>query len=133
MERKRAVAAIVENNDRILMGKKRRDSSGTLSGEWHFPGEIIEGEESDQKAIIRELREEAGIEIEIIGFIGSHQTPKGTLVNWYLCRSDNTDLIAGSDLEEVRWVAVDEVKKLYGETGKSLWPEKVKKMFGITG
>lgn len=70
MERKRAVAAIIKNNDRILMGKKRRDSSGTLSGEWHFPGETIEGGETDQEAIIRGLQEEAGVEIEIVGFIG---------------------------------------------------------------
>ena len=133
MERKRAVAAIVENNDRILMGKKRRDSSGTLSGEWHFPGETIEGGETDQEAIIRGLQEEAGVEIKIVGFIGSHLTPKGTLVNWYLCRSDSTDLIVGSDLEEVCWVAKDEVLKLIGEIAKSRWPEEVRKIFEITG
>lgn len=133
MERKRAVAAIVESNDRVLMGKKKGDSSGTLSGEWHFPGETVEGEETDKEAIVRGLQEEAGIEIEIIRFIGSCQTPKGTLVNWYLCRSENTDLTVGSDLEEVRWVTRGEVAKLSGEIAKSLWPEEVRKIFEITG
>lgn len=43
------------------------------------------------------------------------------------------DLIAGSDLEEVRWVAVGEVLKLIGEIAKSRWPEEVRKIFEITG
>ena len=131
MERKRAVAVIVENNNKILMGKKKRGSSETLSGEWHLPGETVEDNETDEQAIVRGLHEEAGIEIEVIRFLDSHITPKGTLVNWYLCRSDNLNLIAGSDLEEVRWVTIPDVEKLSGLTAKSLWPEQVKKLLNL--
>lgn len=130
MERKRAVAGIVEKDGKILLGRKRIYPKSTLSGEWHIPGETVKGQETDQEALIRGIREEAGIEIEVIKFIGSHQTPKGARVNWYLCRTSNTDLIVGSDLEEVRWIPVPEVSKLSGETAKLMWPKAVREMFG---
>lgn len=130
MERKKAVAAIVENDGKFLLGKKRSDSTGMLSGEWHIPGETVEGGESDREALARGIKEEAGIAAEIVRFICSHQTPKGTLVNWYLCKAGGVNLIAGSDLEQVRWVTADEVLALSGETARSLWPKEIQEMFG---
>jgi len=53
------------------------------------------------------------------------------LVNWYLCKTDNTNLVAGSDLEGVRWVLFEEVEELSGEIAKTLWPEEVKKIFQV--
>jgi ADP-ribose pyrophosphatase YjhB (NUDIX family) len=133
METKRAVAAVVMNNQNVLLGKKIEEPNSLLSGEWHLPGETVEGQETDEEALIRGIMEEAGIEkVEIVKFICSCRTPKGTLVNWYLCSSETTELIAGSDLEEVKWATLEEVLRLSGETAKSLWPEEVKKIFGIT-
>jgi ADP-ribose pyrophosphatase YjhB (NUDIX family) len=133
MERKRAVAGIVEKDGKILLGKKSAYPKSTLSGEWHPPGETVEGEESDQETLIRGVREEAGIEVEIIKFVGSHETPKGNLVNWYLCRTSDVDLVVGSDLEEVRWVPLNEVLELSGETEKMMWPEEVRQIFARAG
>lgn len=130
MERKRAVAGIVEKNGEILLGKKRISPGSTLSEEWHIPGETIKGKETDQEALIRGIQEEAGIKVEIIRFVGFHETPKGTMVNWYFCRTSDADLIVGSDLEEARWVAITEVSKLSGETAKLMWPKEVREMFG---
>ena len=130
MERKRAVVGIVEKDGKILLGKKGINQESTLSGEWHIPGETIEGIETDKEALIRGIQEEAGIEVEIIKFVGSNETPKGTLVNWYLCGTSSADLAAGSDLEEARWVAIAEILELSGKTAKLMWPEEVREMFG---
>jgi len=124
------VAAIVENDEKFLLGKKRSDSTGMLSGEWHIPGETVEGEESDQEAIARGIQEEAGIAVKMVRFICSHQTSKGTLVNWYFCKAGGTNLIVGSDLEEVRWATLSEVLALSGKTARSLWPKEIQEMFG---
>ncbi len=133
MERKKAVAGIVENDGKIVLGKKRTHPESTLSGEWHLPGETVEGEETDQETLIRGIQEEAGIKVEIIRFVGSHETPKGNVVNWYLCGASDTNLVVGSDLEEVQWVPIAEVLELSGETAKMMWPKEVKEMFARVG
>lgn len=130
MERKGAVVGIVERGGEILLGKKRISPGSTLSEEWHIPGETIKGKETDQEALIRGMQEEVGIEVEIIKFVGSNETPKGTMVNWYLCRTNNADFVVGSDLEEARWVAIAEVLELSGKTAKLMWPKEVREMFG---
>ena len=72
---KHAVVAVVNCRDKILLGKKRKDSPKFLAGEWHIPGETVEDGESDQEALIRGMREEAGLEIEVGKYLGSHATP----------------------------------------------------------
>lgn len=129
MERKRAVVAIVEKNGSIILGKKRSDSSSVIKGEWHIPGETVEGNETDEEAVVRGIREEIGITVEVVKFIGTHLSPKNTLVNWYFCKTDNTNLIVGSDLEDAKWVAISDVYNSNGEIARSLWPQEVQELF----
>lgn len=77
---KRAVTGIVNYNNMVLIGKKDPNREGFLKGKWHIPGETIEGEESDESALIRGIKEEAGIEIIVGKFLASHKTPTNTEV-----------------------------------------------------
>lgn len=54
------VAAIVERDGRMLIGQRR--AGGSHAGKWEFPGGKVEAGESPEAAIVRELREELGIE-----------------------------------------------------------------------
>lgn len=56
----RVVAGILERDGRVLICRRRADQAHALK--WEFPGGKIEGEESTEAALIRELREELGIE-----------------------------------------------------------------------
>jgi 8-oxo-dGTP diphosphatase len=58
----RVVAGILEREGRILICRRRADQAHALK--WEFPGGKIEGDETPQAALIRELREELGIESE---------------------------------------------------------------------
>jgi 8-oxo-dGTP diphosphatase len=58
----RVVAGILERAGRVLICRRRADQPHALK--WEFPGGKIEGEETPQAALIRELREELGIESE---------------------------------------------------------------------
>ena len=58
-----AVIAIVNYQDRVLIGKKKLDSPKVLRGEWHIPGEKIENSETDEEALLRGIKEEVGLEI----------------------------------------------------------------------
>jgi 8-oxo-dGTP diphosphatase len=54
------VAGILEREGRVLICRRRADQQHALK--WEFPGGKIEGDETPQAALIRELREELGIE-----------------------------------------------------------------------
>lgn len=58
----RVVAGILERDGKVLVCRRRADQAHPLK--WEFPGGKIEGEESPEAALIRELREELGIECQ---------------------------------------------------------------------
>jgi 8-oxo-dGTP diphosphatase len=64
------VAAVIERNARILICQRRRDKAFPLK--WEFPGGKVEGGESLEAALARELKEELGISTEPRGEI--HRT-----------------------------------------------------------
>lgn len=55
-------AGILEKDDHILICRRRADQPHALK--WEFPGGKLEAGETPEAAIIRELREELGIEAE---------------------------------------------------------------------
>jgi A/G-specific adenine glycosylase len=57
------VAGAIRKNGRYLLGK--RPPEGLLGGLWEFPGGKIEKGETHQQALIREMREELGLEVEM--------------------------------------------------------------------
>ncbi len=128
---KEAVAAIVydKNSGRILVGKKKSDSDGSLRGQYHLPGETIEFGESDEEALIRGMKEEASIEVKVLRYLGSHITPKKTKVRWYECQPLTKKISFGSDLTEVLWVPKRKVVRVCSPKSVALWPKEIKEYF----
>ncbi len=56
------VAAIIQQNGRILATQR---GYGEYKDGWEFPGGKIEGDETPEQAIIREIREELAMEIQV--------------------------------------------------------------------
>lgn len=56
-----AAVALVDGDGRVLVQQR---SAGPLKGLWEFPGGKIEAGETPAVALIRELREELGIDVE---------------------------------------------------------------------
>lgn len=56
-----SAAALVDGGGRILV--QRRPDGSDFAGLWEFPGGKIEPGESPEIALVRELREELGIEV----------------------------------------------------------------------
>ena len=57
-----AVVGIIQKNDRYLIQK--RPPSGLMADLWEFPGGKIEPGETPEKALIREIKEELGADIQ---------------------------------------------------------------------
>jgi len=56
-------AALIFHNDKLLITQRRADSH--LGGLWEFPGGKREANETFEECLVREIREELGIEIVV--------------------------------------------------------------------
>jgi len=126
--KKRAVVAIVNYKGKVLVGRKNDNSKKFLAGKWHLPAESVEGRESDEEALVRGIREEASIDIEVGRYVGKDTTPSGKEARWYECSALSDRIIPGGDLEAVAWVPKREVLAFIGKRTVS-WPEEMKKYF----
>ena len=63
----RVVAAIIKDKDKILATKR---SYGEFKGGWEFPGGKIEEGEDKKTALIREIKEEVGVNFKIDRYLG---------------------------------------------------------------
>lgn len=73
-----------------------------------MPGGRVEGDESDQQAVLREVREETGLHVNVGLRVGTvaRPGPDGTVfdIRDYACSlAVATTPVAGDDAAEVRW------------------------------
>jgi 8-oxo-dGTP diphosphatase len=57
------VCALIENDGKILIAQ--RSTRQSLSLQWEFPGGKIESGENEVDALVREIQEELGVDIEV--------------------------------------------------------------------
>lgn len=60
------VCAIMQENDRFLIAKRKSD---VHENKWEFPGGKVETGETREMALIREIKEELEIDIDVIKFL----------------------------------------------------------------
>jgi 8-oxo-dGTP diphosphatase len=102
-------AAVIERNGRILIA--RRKKGDRMEGKWEFPGGKLEGNESPEECLCRELHEEFGIEAEIGDFLLSSPYEYSHLKIELL--AFRATYISGdfnlNDHDEIRWVLPSEL------------------------
>jgi NAD+ diphosphatase len=102
-----ATIVLVHDGDRALLGRKaewapRRYS--TLAG-------FVEPGESLEDAVAREVREEAGVEVEDVRYFASQPWPfPQSLMLGFLARAATTEIRLGEELEDARWFTRDELR-----------------------
>lgn len=106
------VLALIEKDGSFLIIKRKKPLLGLL---WAFPGGIQKEGETEEDAVVRESKEEVGLDVEVVGnklFEWKH--PK-TLVqtSYFHCRQTNTtqnaDIGEPYEIEELEWVSSTEV------------------------
>lgn len=127
-ERLRAVVGIVEKDGQVLIGKKKETPEALFSGVWHLPGGRVKRHERYEDAMRREIQEETGIKIRINALLAEcYQEDRKTKVKWYLCTPEDLtkEIIPSDDLDEVKFVSMEEVFSCCDPQAIELWPPSV--------
>ena len=104
-------AAIIKEEKVLVM---QRSNQMTLPGMWEFPGGKVEANETEQEALIREIKEELSVTINILDYINeaSYDYDFGTVQ----LKVYTAEIISGQiTLEEHsdgKWVTADELKNI---------------------
>ena len=107
----RVAVAIIEQQGRYLITQRR--STDVLAGLWEFPSGKVETGETDEAALRRELRERAGVAVNV-GDVIAHRThcSDGCVVDLVLYRAiiPLTKQPRPFRVAELRWVAPQELE-----------------------
>jgi ADP-ribose pyrophosphatase YjhB (NUDIX family) len=103
------VVVLIDREGCVLLGKRR---GGFGAGKWGLPQGYIEFGEDFITAAIREVKEEAGLNVEIraiVNVVSNLLSPSlHTLAIVLLARVVSGELGAGDDLETLEWVPLAE-------------------------
>ncbi len=117
------VGAVVFRDDRVLLVKRARPPR---QGQWSLPGGVQRLGETVYEAARREVREETGLEVEIVDVVAvvdSIQRDEDRRVRYHYTLVDvlaewrDGEARAGDDAAAVAWTGLDELSR-YG-----LWSE----------
>jgi len=121
------VAAIIKNEEgKILI--TQRNLKKSQGGLWEFPGGKIEANETQEKAIIREIKEELDIEIEVEKYLAEKvfEYPEKTINLIALeCRKINGE-IQLLEHEAYKWIDKTELENFEFAPADMFIVEKLK-------
>ncbi len=109
------VGAVIVDDGRVLLIKR---GHAPLKGEWSLPGGAVELGESLEQALVREVREETGLEVvvgPVVEIFERIQRNAGNRVEYhfvvvdYVCRPCGGHLAHASDADDACWVTIDEL------------------------
>ena len=111
MKRIHVVAAIIKQDDKIFATQR---GYGEFQGMWEFPGGKIEPNESKEAALIREIKEELDVEIQVNEWITSveYDYPSFHLkMDCFFASIISGDLVLKEHLA-AKWLGKDELDSL---------------------
>jgi 8-oxo-dGTP diphosphatase len=108
------VCAIIEQDELVLCALRSEQMS--LPEKWEFPGGKLELNELPEDALIREIKEELNISINILESLAisdySYVPEKVIRLFPFRCNIQNNEIPVAAEHAELRWVKKEDLLKL---------------------
>jgi 8-oxo-dGTP diphosphatase len=101
---------IIDDQGRALL-TQRRDN-----GHWEAPGGVLERDEDIITGLLREVREETGLDVEPVTLTGVYKNMSRSIVALvFRCKVISGHLTETDETRSFRWVTADEARSLASE------------------
>lgn len=114
MKKIQVVAAIIYHENKILCVQRGYSKYDYINQKFEFPGGKVEEGETDEEALIREIKEELEMEISDLNFSikVEHTYPDFHIaMNCYECKSNSKDLKLNEHID-FKWLNFEELEAL---------------------
>jgi ADP-ribose pyrophosphatase YjhB (NUDIX family) len=102
-----SVAAVVVREDERVLAIRRADN-----GQWQIPGGILEETESIEAGLAREVREETGLGVKVVGLTGIYKHMSlGVVALVFRCVPDGGQETLSEETAEIGWLSESEVSE----------------------
>jgi len=106
-----AVDGVVIHERKVLLIKRKYEP---FKGAWCLPGGFIRLDERIEEAVIREIKEETGIDVEVKELLGIFDSirrdPRGRVISIaFLCEPKTLGLKTSGETEDAGWFTIDEL------------------------
>jgi 8-oxo-dGTP diphosphatase len=106
---RRGVVAVIADDKRLLV--IRRSQSVVAPGAYCFPGGAVEGEETEEQALVREIQEELGTCVRPLRPIWRSVTPWNVRLTWWSAEAAAgcTWMPNPAEVESIHWLTPAEI------------------------
>ena len=107
----KVVAAVIRDNEKIFATAR---GYGEFKGWWEFPGGKIEGGETPQEALVREIEEELATEIAVGNYIHTIEYDYPTFhlsMDCYWCSIKSGELTL-LEAEDAKWLSIETLRSV---------------------
>jgi len=108
----RVPCAVIEHNGKVLAGQRSAALSFPL--QWEFPGGKQEKGETDKEALVREIKEELNVEIEILQKLPETSKDQGwreIILVPFICKLKTLEITL-SEHEQILWLEPQDLPSL---------------------
>jgi mutator protein MutT len=125
MSNLKEVATIV-----VLEGEKflilQRSTTSRGAGFWNFPGGSVEDDETEDLASVRELKEEADLDVNVedIEFLGTLETSR-LRIHFFITEVYSGTVTINKESDDFKWITMEELKDYLFVGGGSIHPDLI--------
>jgi ADP-ribose pyrophosphatase YjhB (NUDIX family) len=108
-----ASALVLDADGRVLLGRRKHEP---YAGRWDIPGGFLEEGEHPLAGLVRELKEETGLDVQPLDLFaieidryGEGEDAQATLNLYWTARAAAGEPQAADDVTELRWFAAREL------------------------
>lgn len=99
-------AAIFDEENRILFCHR------TDYDLWNLPGGALEKSEAPWEGVVREVKEETGLDVEVKRLAGIYSKPeKIEIVFQFVCKVINAEITLNDEADKIKYFAFDDIPK----------------------